>query len=272
MWVLYHDHTRGDQVLGARIGSDWSLHPMPNSGQDGWYGSGTVSARGTLLTASYDPSGFEGAGVIYGEWNGSDWTIELAAGGSLDYTGGMALVQAGDGSVHVAFFDDVLGEIMLATRTGGEWTVTTVEAGGDALDVGYFSDMVVDPDGSTLHMVYLERATASTGVVRYARGGPGAFEMMDVVEVAGFSGSARDIATLDLDAFGRPVIATQTKSDFTVVRLVDGAVQPIASFSAASGITLGQQTEIEIDAQGRTHIVRWQSGENPGTVCHAVSG
>jgi hypothetical protein len=35
---------------------------------------------------------------------------------------------------------------------------------------------------------------------------------------------------------------------------------------------LGQQTEIEIDAQGRTHIVRWQSGENPGTVCHAVSG
>ncbi len=88
MWVLYHDHTRGDQVLGARIGSDWSLHPMPNSGHDGWYGSGTVSARGTLLTASYDPSGFEGAGVIYGEWNGSDWTIELAASGSLDYTGG----------------------------------------------------------------------------------------------------------------------------------------------------------------------------------------
>jgi hypothetical protein len=210
--------------------------------------------------------------MIYGEWNGSDWTIELAAGGSLDYTRGMALVQAGDGSVHVAFFDDVLGEIMLATRTGGEWTVTTVEAGGDALDIGYFPDMVVDPDGSTLHMVYLERATASTGVVRYARGGPGAFEMMDVVEVAGFSGSARDIATRDLDAFGRPVIATQTKSDFTVVRLVDGAVQPITSFSAASGITLGQQTEIEIDAQGRTHIVRWQSGENPGTVCHAVSG
>jgi len=121
-------------------------------------------------------------------------------------------------------------------------------------------------------MVYLERATTSTGVIRYARGTPGAFEMMDVVEVTDFSGGARDRATLDLDASGRPVIATQTKSEFTVMRLVDGAVQPVASFPAAEGITFGQQTEIEIDVQGRTHVVWWQSGEDPGTVCHAVSG
>ena len=271
-WVLYHDHDREDQVLAVRVGSDWSLHPMANTGHDGWYNSGTISPDGKLLTASYDPSGFDGVGVIYGVWDGSDWTIELAAGGRFDYAGGMALVRTGDGSVHIAFFDDVAGEVKLATLTGGDWSVTTVEAAGDALDVGLFPDIVVDPDGSTLHMVYLERATPSTGVVRYATGSPGAFEMMDVVEVSNFAGGARDLATLDLDGSGRPVIATQTKNDFTVVRLVDGAVEPIASFSAASGITFGQQTEIEIDVQGRTHLVWWQSGEDPGTVCHAVSG
>jgi len=271
-WVLYHDHDREDQVLAARVGSDWSLHPMPNSGHDGWYNAGTVGSGGALLTASYDPSGFGGVGVIYGVWDGSDWAIELAAAGSFDYTGGMAVVQTPDGSVHIAFFDDVAGEVKLATLAGVDWTVATVEPNEDALDVGYFPDMVVDPDGSTLHMVYLERATTSTGVIRYARGAPGAFEMMDVVEVTDFSGGARDVGTLDLDASGRPVIATQTKSEFTVMRLVDGAVQPIASFPAAEGITFGHQTEIEIDVQGRTHIVWWQSGEDPGTVCHAVSG
>ena len=153
--------------------------------------------------------------------------------------------------------------------------MTTVEAAGNAVDVGLFPDMVVDPDGSTLHMVYLERVTLTTGIVRYARGGPGSFEITDALEISGFSighGGARDLATLDLDASGRPVIATQTSSEFTVTRLVDGAAEPIASFSATGGVTYGQQTEIEIDAQGRTHLVWWQSGEIPGTVCHAVSG
>ena len=275
-WVLYHDHGREDQVLGARAGAEsWSLHPMANGGHDGWYNSGTIGPDGMLLTATYDPAGFSGVGVNYGVWNGSEWTIEVAAEGSFDYAGWMALVRTADGSVHIAFFDDVLGEVKLATRTGGNWTVTTVEPVGDALDVGRFPDIVVDLDGSTLHMVYLRRATSSTGVVRYARGGPGAFEIMDAIEVSGFSigpSGARDLATLDLDGSGRPVIGTQTTSAFTVIRLVGGVAESIASFPAADGVSFGQQTEIKIDALSRTHMVWWQSGDIPGTVCHAVSG
>ena len=112
-------------------------------------------------------------------------------------------------------------------------------------------------------------------MVRYARGTPGAFEITDAVELSDFfigQSGARDIATLDLDGSGRPVIATQTRSELTVIRLSEGAPESIASFTAADGISFGQQTEIEIDAQGRTHLVWWQSGGVPGTVCHAVSG
>lgn len=274
-WVLFHDHDREDQVLAARAGADsWSLHPMSNGGHDGWYNVGAIDPDGRLLTATYDPRQFSGAGVNYGVWDGSDWTIELAAAGRFDYAGGMALVRATDGTVHIAFFDDLSREVRLATRTSEDWSVTTVEAAGAALSVGLFPDMVVDPDGSTLHIVYLERSASSSGVIRYARGTPGSFEIMDALEVSDFSigqSGARDLATLALDGSGRPVIAAQTRSELNVIRLTDGAWEPIANFTAEGGVAFGQQTEIEIDAQGRTHVLWWQSGEVPGTVCHAVS-
>ena len=275
-WVLFHDHTREDQVLAARAGADsWSLHPMSNSGHDGWYNTGTIDPDGRVLTATYDPAACSGVGVNYGVWDGSDWEVELAAPGRFDYAGEMALARANDGSVHIAFFDNLLREVKLATRTGGDWSVTTVESPDNALSIGLFPDMVVDPDGSTLHMVYLERVESSAGVVRYARVTPGAFEITDALDVSDFfigQSGAQDLATLDLDGSGRPVIATQSRSELTVIRLSDGAAEAIANFTAADGISFGQQTEIEIDAQGRTHLVWWQSGGVPGTVCHAVSG
>ena len=87
----------------------------------------------------------------------------------------------------------------------------------------------------------------------------------------GFSG-ARDIATLDLDSSGRPVIAVQDRSQLRVLRVVDGGTEMLADFRAASGVGFKQQTDVAIDDQGRVHVAWWQSGGVPGTVCHAVSG
>ena len=72
---------------------------MSNTGHDGWYNVGTIDPDGRLLTATYDPRQFSGAGVNYGVWDGSDWTVELAAPGRFDYAGGMALVRASDGTM-----------------------------------------------------------------------------------------------------------------------------------------------------------------------------
>ena len=275
--VLYHDHTPGDQVMAERSSTgEWTLQRMSNDGHDGWYGTGVVGPDGTIHTASYDPSGFSGLGVIYGAWSGSEWEIELAAAGSFDYAGGTAIGQTADGRIHIAFFDDVAGDIRLTTRNGpGDWTVSTVEAAGGNFEAGRFPDLAVDPDGETLHLVYLVRSTSEQGVIRYARGTPGAFEMRDVTYVSGFAigfAGARDMATLDLDGSAQPVVAVQTLTRLDLFRVTNETVVELAAFQAPPDVSFGQQTEVEVDDAGRIHVAWWQSGELPGTICHAVSG
>ncbi len=272
--ILYHDHDREDQVLAIRSGGTFTLQPMTNTGHDGWYNTGVISPDGTLHTATYDPRGFSGRGLNYGAWDGSNWRVELAAAGSFDYAGGTAIVYIPDG-IQAAFFDDSAGLGKIATRQApNTWTVATIEPLEGRSEVGRFPDMELDPDGSTLHLVYLALDAAGGGVVRYAKGTPGAFEFQDLISVTdftiGFSG-ARDIATLHLDGSGDPVVAIQTRSDMTVLRVGGQGVETLAEFQAVSGIRFGQQTEVVVDEAGQVHVTWWQSGESPGTVCHGVT-
>ena len=108
-------------------------------------------------------------------------------------------------------------------------------------------------------------------MIRYAKGTVGSFEFQDLMPVTdftlGFAG-ARDIATLDLDENGDPVVAVQTASELTVLRVGTQGVETLAQFQAQSGIQFGQQTEVVADGSGRVHVIWWQSGEDPGTVCY----
>ena len=273
--ILYHDHDREDQVLAIRSGGGFTLLPMTNVGHDGWYPTGVVGPDGTLHTATYDPSGFSGRGLNYGGWDGSNWNIELAAPGSFDYKGGTAIVYTPD-AIYAAFFDDVAGVGKIATRVGpNTWTVSTIEPLGGRSDVGRFPDMEVDPDGSTLHLVYLAVEASGGGVIRYAKGTVGSFEFQDLISVTdftlGFSG-ARDIATLHLTENGEPIVAIQTRSETTVLRVGTQVVETLAQFQAQSGVTFMQQTEVVVDGSGQVHVIWWQSGEDPGTVCHGQLG
>ena len=273
--ILYHDHDREDQVLAVRSGSRFTLQPMTNVGHDGWYNTGVIGPDGTLHTATYDPSGFSGRGLNYGRWDGSSWDIELAAPGSFDYAGGTAIVYTPDG-IHAAFFDDVAGVGKIATRGGpNTWTVSTIEPLGGRSEIGRFPDMEVDPDGSTLHLVYLAVDASGGGVIRYAKGTVGAFEFRDLMSVTDFTigfGGARDIATLDLTDNGEPIVAIQTRSEMTVLRVGTQEMETLAQFQAQSGIQFMQQTEVVTDGSGTVHVIWWQSGEEPGTVCHGQLG
>ena len=269
--ILYHDHDLEDQVLAIRSGSSSTLRPMVNVGHDGWYNTGVIGPDGTLHTATYDPSGFSGLGLMYGAWDGSEWYIELAAPGSFDYAGGTAIVYTPDG-IHAAFFDDEAGVGKITTRElPNDWTVSTIEPLGGRVEIGRFPDMEVDPDGSTFHLVYLAVDAPGVGVIRYAKGTPGAFQFQDVLSVTdftiGFSG-ARDIATLDLTASGVPIVAIQTRREMTVIRMGTQGVETLGQFQPGSDIEFRQQTEVVVDAADRVHVIWWQSGEFPGTVCY----
>ncbi len=165
--VLYHDHTLEDQVLALRdAAASWSLHPMLNTGHDGWYNAGAVDATGTLHTATYDPSGFSGQGVMYGAWDGVTWAIDVAAPGSFDYAGGMAIVLTASGGIHIAFFDDVARQARITTRPpAGAWDVTTIEAIGGELETGRFPDLARRRD-SARGIPRAERGNAGCNPVR----------------------------------------------------------------------------------------------------------
>ena len=163
---------------------------------------------------------------------------------------------------------------MIASREGpNDWSVSIIEPKGDHVEVGRFPDMEVDPDGNTLHLVYLALGGAGGDVVRYAKGTPGLFTFQDLATIEdfeiGFSG-ARDLATLDLDPSGVPVVAIQTRSELTLMRVLPEGTETVASFEAPQGAVFAQQTEIVVDDSGRTHVTWWQSGESPGTVCYGA--
>lgn len=274
--VVFHDHDLEDQVLARFEGGAWSLRPMSNSGHDGWYNVAAFDDTGRLHTATYDPRDFNGQGVNYGVWDGTGWSIELAAPGAFDYAGGLALALGTGDTAYVAYFDDIAGVSRIATRTAPSvWGSTEIEARGASLEVGRFPDMLLDPDGSTLHLVYLARTGVSTGTVRYAVGTPRSLTIRDLTDVSdfdiGFDG-ARDLATLALRPGGTPVVSVQTRSELAVFEVGAPTDSELARFQARDGIRFRQQTSTQVGPDGRIHVAFWQTGEEtPGTLCHAVS-
>jgi hypothetical protein len=273
--AVYHDHTREDQVLAIRESGGWTQIPMENPGHDGWYNAATIDQSGLLHTASMDPAGFNGRGVMYGFRVDGRWIIEVAAPGSFDYAGGLSIVAPLSG-VHIAYFDDQEGVVKITTGNGpGRWDIVTVEPRGSFQEVGRFPDMAYDDETGDMHLVYLARTSASSGSIRYAKGRPGSFTTSEITTIddfsIGFSG-ARDIATLALGASGEVIVAVQTMTRLTVFSVGGGTPVTLASFNAGPGVTFGQQTEVALDGQGRIHVTWWQTGESPGTVCYGVSG
>ena len=66
--------------------------------------------------------------------------------------------------------------------------------------------------------------------------------------------------------------AAATRSETTVLRVGTQEVETLAQFQAQSGITFMQQTEVVADGSDQVHVIWWQSGEMPGTVCHGQLG
>ena len=203
---------------------------------------------------------------------------ELIANGY--FYGPIDILLADDGQPRILYHDHDREDQVLAVRSGSRFTLQPMaNVGHDGWyntgvirsEIGRFPDMEVDPDGSTLHLVYLALDASGGGVIRYAKGTVGAFEFQDLMSVTDFTigfGGARDIATLDLTESGEPIVAIQTRSEMTVLRVGTQEVETLAQFQAQSGIQFMQQTEVVTDGSGMVHVIWWQSGEVPGTVCH----
>ena len=77
-------------------------------------------------------------------------------------------------------------------------------------ETGRFPQVRVDPDGTTIHLVFLSRTSQTEGVVRYASGSFGSLAFRDVSQVSDISIDrglgARNMVDIDFMNDGTPVV------------------------------------------------------------------
>ncbi|MCZ6915326.1 MAG: hypothetical protein O7I93_00995 [Gemmatimonadetes bacterium] len=244
--VAYHNHGFEDQVLQVfAVAQGWSGHRMVREGHDGWHSSIRLGPLGLVHTATIDPVGFAGDGIVYALFEDGVWTPELAAAGDISYDWGLSLATTDDGTVYIAYFDGDAGVGKIARRNGpdswGEMIVEGIPSG--YTESGRFPQLEFDAAGN-LHLAYLARAgTAGRGAIRYATGTFGNLTVQEVdviddiqVDLPGGKLGARNIVDIELDSNGRPVLVYQSRS-VTYIARSNGSGFDIEELPASSYVT-----------------------------------
>lgn len=249
-WIAWHNHDFEDQAVAIAQDLDageWLVQRTESPGHDGWDNALTIDADGRPHTISIDPSGFgSDVGLEYGFFDGDNWTVQQVGSGPLMYEFGTTIALDSAGNPHATFYNDQSADLMYASRTGDDWTVTAIDTEGD---VGLFADMLLDADDRP-HVAYLQMDGDSAGAIKYALFEDGAWSIEEVDQldslVLGMTG-ARNIISLAFDSQGNPVIAYTDQQTIKLAwRQADG--WRIETVLQADGDPFGQTVSLALDA------------------------
>ena len=267
---------KGDATVGVRRNGEWNIIAATDEGHDGWDNRITIDFAGKPHMSGIDPVGFGDRGVeYYGIDDSGEWFIEPVGSGPQDYKFATSVAVDPQGNPHVTFQEQTDGDLALASRGPGGWSIELVETEGQ---VGLFSHLVIDRDGR-FHLSYLKTEGASAGIVRYATRGADE-TTWSISEVGrlddlsfGFIG-ARNSTSLALDSAGNPWIAY---TDESVLKLAvrDGSSWQTHTVVEAGELELGQLVVLKLDADDRPHVTYFEvtstSPKLDGRVQYATS-
>ncbi len=185
VWIAYQDSSNSVLKAAHKADGVWAIEVADIGGgtkpDAGHWASLALDASGNPVIAHHDAA----TGTLrVSRWNGSAFAAEVAAEGEAytpaDTGAGAETVDAkvgeyarlliaADGTEYVAYYDAAWGALRLATKSGGAWSVTTVD---DAGDVGQWPSMVLD--GGTLWIAYHDVANQD---LKVAHGTPGDFSV-----------------------------------------------------------------------------------------------
>ncbi len=138
-------------------------------------------------------------------------------------------------------------------------------------ETGRFPQVRVDPDGTTIHLVFLSRTSQTEGVIRYASGSFGSLAFRDVSQVSDISIDrglgARNMVDIDFMNDGTPVVAYQTTAVTSVAWGTASGFDVREQVDAADDVMLRQQVSLVVN-NDIVHLAFWQ-GDLPGQVCYA---
>lgn len=187
--VAYVREDTGGLWLASGDGMGWDREPIlaGEARVDAtWFGRSVALAAlpsGGLLVAFYDAdqrilkSAFREAA---GSW--SLGVIDPQEGAGLD----VSMAVAEDGRAHLAYLDLLNGDLRYAVGKPGDWSLDTIDTEGIT-----GNDPSLALEGDTVHASYYScgelTPSGCTGQLRYARGGPGNFQV-EVVDQGDDSG------------------------------------------------------------------------------------
>jgi len=278
--VAYHDHQDvefkadlGDLVVATRSETGWINDTATDDGHDGWDSTVAVASDGTVHAAGIDPQQFDGEdGVEYYVRQGSDWQVTPIGSGPIEYEWNVSLAIGPDGQPALTYFDNNTTDLRYAELIDNSWAIETVAEAGD---VGRFSSLAIDDDG-TPHISFYEKTGETTGIVRYATRIAGTWITETVGELnsvlISFTG-ARRITSLALHPNGAPVIAYSDQSGvYVATRGSEG--WSTAVVATDDDFVPGQLVDLTIDGAGRPHLATFAvTNENPldGTVIYLTT-
>ncbi len=209
IWVSYYDVSNGRLFYARRNGKDdWETGvadtgsgPTPRAGL---FSSMALDSSGNPVVAHFDQgkgqlrvarwsgSSFTGSVVDEGEgWEPADTAVNLDA--KDPEVGKYAKLVIVGGTEYLAYYDGALGNLKLATGSGGGWDIEVVddgwdEATGEEWDVGQWPAILVD--GDELVIAYQDVTNYD---LRVARGTPGGTWTVEVVDDGPFTGSDAEL-------------------------------------------------------------------------------
>ena len=211
---------------GALVDGEWTEEPVSGDAEE--IPSLAMDDAGTLHAAFVADGGQR---LMYADNESGAWNEETVYEAPQHYhTYKLDLAIDGDGRPVIAFqlVASLIGDIMVARRTGDEWTVEAVDTHGMQ---GYFLSLVVDAQGS-LHLAYFDGLGDD---LRYATDLSGQWETYTVYwrgrvgwgcDLALDENGEASIVYVD-DTFADDVrlsLAQGNEDDWTIVGLDDAAV------------------------------------------------
>ena len=255
--INYHDHDTEDQMRAYQTNGVWQVEQIVSTGHDGWDNSILVNSNGDIHTSTVDPAQFAGPGLEYSVYDGNSWTVELVPSGSIEYANATSLALDSQGNPHITYFDHVGRTLKHATKSGGNWTVETV----DSIEAGQFSSIAID-GSDNLHISYYQNILDSTGIVKYAfyDGNAWTLSFVDSLHYVyrAFDG-ARNMTSIKLNSLDEPLIsysdekllklAEQNESSWDVETILD---------EQQTSVIFGQMTSLVLDSSDEPHIAYWE--------------
>ena len=251
----YHRHTPPpEQLFAYPSGSSWVNQEITDPNHDGWDNCIAFDSNNLPRTSSIDPSNYAGStGVEYAYYDGVSWHVEQIGSTLINFHGGTSLAIDGSDDPHITYYDDITDDLMYAVKQGATWSISAIEAAGDA---GRFSSLELNAQDQP-RVSYYKHLSGDMGVVRFAEwnGSSWVIETVDTLIRVSLN-DARTTTSLELDNQGEPHISY---GDEKVVKYAtrNGStwqLETVVDFSSVS-TNLGQVTSLALGPDDQPQIV-----------------